>query len=130
MNITLLEDEILENNEEFTIFLSSAESNVITGPQSTVTIKDNEGTGYSTLESKYHLYIYYVCSLFSAVLSVNFSEPVYTVSEGGGQVEVCAVLTGQTARNVIVTIVAETDTALGNIMRSGRIIFTIQFSSF
>ena len=44
-------------------------------------------------------------------MTVNFSEPVYTVGEGDGQVEVCAVLTGQTARNITVTITTQSDTA-------------------
>ena len=48
-------------------------------------------------------------------MDVNFSEPVYTVGEGDGQVEVCAVLTGQTARDITVTITTESDTASGKI---------------
>ena len=43
VNITILEDEILENNENFVVLISSADSSVITGPQSTVTIINNDG---------------------------------------------------------------------------------------
>ena len=51
--------------------------------------------------------------IFFAVVIVNFSESVNTVDEGDGQVEVCAVLTGQTARDITVTITTQSDTASG-----------------
>ena len=47
------------------------------------------------------------------VVTVNFSETVYTVGEGDGQAEVCAVLTGQTARSIAVIVSAQFDTASG-----------------
>ena len=50
---------------------------------------------------------------FVAVVTVNFSESVYTVGEEDGQTEVCAVLTGQTERNITATVSTQSDTASG-----------------
>ena len=43
VNITILEDVILENEEQFIVFIDSTDSNVTTGLPSTVIITDNDG---------------------------------------------------------------------------------------
>ena len=43
ISISVTEDNILENEEEFTVSLSSTDSNVTTGSPSTVIIIDNDG---------------------------------------------------------------------------------------
>ncbi len=40
-------------------------------------------------------------------------DPARTVEEGAGSVEVCATLTGDLQRNLIVTLSTENDTAVG-----------------
>ena len=38
-----MDDGILESDEVFNVFISSTDSSVITGPQSTITIINNDG---------------------------------------------------------------------------------------
>ena len=43
VNITIIDDEILENDEDFSVFLVSTDNSVTTGSPSTVSITDNDG---------------------------------------------------------------------------------------
>ena len=43
VNITIVDDGILENEQDFTVSISSTDSSVITGPPSIVSIIDNDG---------------------------------------------------------------------------------------
>ena len=43
VNITIVDDRVLENEEEFTVSIESTDSNVTTGSPSTVIITDNDG---------------------------------------------------------------------------------------
>ena len=43
VNVTILDDIIFEKAETFALLLSTAEVNVLVGPDSTVVIKDDEG---------------------------------------------------------------------------------------
>ena len=43
VNIAIMDDSILESDEDFTVSINSPDSSVITGPQSIVTIIDNDG---------------------------------------------------------------------------------------
>ena len=45
---------------------------------------------------------------------LNFKQTLYTVDEGEGQVEVCVDLTGETERNLIVSIDTIASSATGN----------------
>ena len=42
VNITIVDDSILENEEYFTVSISSTDSSVITGPPATIIIIDND----------------------------------------------------------------------------------------
>ena len=54
------------------------------------------------------------CYFFSlSVVTVTISRQFHTVGEGDGQVEICAVLTGQTERNITTAIIIQSDTASG-----------------
>ena len=48
-------------------------------------------------------------------VTVGLQEGAYTVSEGDGSVSVCAELTGQIARNVVVSIFTEGGDATGQL---------------
>ena len=43
VNITIVDDIVLENEEEFTVSIESTDNNVTTGSPSTVIITDNDG---------------------------------------------------------------------------------------
>ena len=47
------------------------------------------------------------------MVTVKFSESVYSVGEVGGHVEVCVILRGQTERNISVTVSTMSGTASG-----------------
>ena len=66
--------------------------------------------------------------IFIIVVAVNFSEPVYTVGEGDSHAEVCVVLTGQTSRNIAVTIIAQSNTASGKTISILYIIFSMSLN--
>ena len=72
-----------------------------------MTVSRNAAQEYRFIYSKFFLF-----SLLSVVM-IDFVQLSYVVEEGDGQVEVCAVLTGQTERNTTVTISAQSDTASG-----------------
>ena len=43
VNISIIDDKVLESNEDFSVFLVSADNSVTTGSPSTVSITDNDG---------------------------------------------------------------------------------------
>ena len=56
VNITIMDDSILENEEDFTVSISSTDSSVITGPPSTISIIDNDGIN-SEIASRSNIFI-------------------------------------------------------------------------
>ena len=46
----------------------------------------------------------YICVVFYSVVNVGLEEVVYTVTEDGSNVSVCAVLSGDIERNVSITL--------------------------
>ena len=70
LQIPIVDDDLVENPEDFPVMISSPDPNVIimTPPASTVIILDNDRA------------------------TIGFEMPVYSVNESQGYVEVCAVL--------------------------------------
>ena len=71
------------------------------------------------------------------MVTVKFSESVYSVGEGGGQVEVCAILRGQIERDISVTVSTMSGTASGRhtrfllvLMNHHHKLFTFQMKTF
>ena len=71
------------------------------------------------------------------MVTVKFSESVYSVGEGGGQVEVCAILRGQTERDISVTVSTMSGIASGRharfllvLMNHHHKLFTFQMKTF
>jgi hypothetical protein len=91
LNIPILDDSILENTESFTVILTVASDvvNVVIGSErvTRITILDND------------------------VVTVEFSEAEYSVSEGSGGVSVTVVLSGDTEREVAVDVFTTAGTA-------------------
>jgi len=54
----------------------------------------------------------YTHMLFTAVVTVGLQQTSYSVTESEGIVDVCAILTGQTEREVFVSLFTEADSAL------------------
>jgi len=58
----------------------------------------------------------HACILFClhiVAVQIGFENPSYVVSESAGPLMVCAILTGQLARNVVVTFETEDGSATG-----------------
>ena len=55
---------------------------------------------------------------------------MYSVGEGDGQAEVCTVLTGQTARNITVTITVQSDAASGRVFIIRILFLSESFNEF
>jgi len=92
VNVSIVNDEILENTEQFRVILSSPNSFVrLVRPASLVYVLDNDGVRIS-LEQR----------------EVELSEARET-----GSIDICASLVGLTQRNIAVTLTTQQGTASG-----------------
>ena len=105
--ISIIDDGVREDvEEEFTVTLTSGDSDVVLQPDTAVVlIVDND--------SKY-IEQSMICSIstFSTAISVEFDQNSYEVEEGGN-VSVCVVLLGETDQPVVVMLTSQQGTATG-----------------
>ena len=116
-NISLSDDIIFENDENFmlTINSSSLPSNITVGDpgQVTVTIVDNDGK-----KSDVHLVIIQVASNFIETLfvapTVSFGESAYTVDENNGPALLTVVFSNPSSTDITIKVFTIDGSANGN----------------
>ena len=113
--VNITDDTTVENNETFLATFTSTDPAVefLSGEplQSIITIIDNDGK----LMSKLLLIFlnFYCCFLFPQVVTVQWQLQAYNTSEESGSVNVCAVLSEPTERNISFMISTSSETASG-----------------
>ena len=126
--VTVEDDEILEDSETFSVTLNTGDPDIILSPPSTVTILDNDCKEY--ILHVVHVYytvsghacvykysmsyppLYQICHSFT-VVNVSLQQDLYVVLEDAGSVTVCASLSGENERMVVVSLSTQPDTAAG-----------------
>lgn len=102
INITIEDDNVLEDKEYFELSLFSPDPRVIFKEQvSTVCIVDNDCEYIQHYTTRIHAYNYVVCMID---VTVELSNSSFTVSEEQGWVTVCILLSGSIDRFVEVEI--------------------------
>ena len=119
-NPIIIDDDILENDESFSVSISQFDPNIILGPIDNATIVIVDDDGKSTAQHTYmvHLrwsifYIYALPLWSNTVVVVVFPQQSYSVSESDTSVEVCVDLQGIIERNASVSIQTSDGTATG-----------------
>ena len=108
--IPIIDDSVLENDEVFSVMISTTDSDVSLDPASAnVTIVDNDG---KTFFSKSTVIIIMDTSTTLGV-TVGLQQPSYNVSEDGMEIIICAILSGQIEREVSVLVSTEDGLAIG-----------------
>ena len=108
--IPITNDAVVENDEMFSVSLTTLDGAVLIQPNSTTSVAIIDDDCESILHLHYNLYPYcYICMLcVFTVVYISLECASDEVSEDIGQLEVCAVLTqGELARNVEVDISTE-----------------------
>ena len=112
--VNITDDITVENNETFLATFTSTDPAVdfLSGEplQSIVTIIDNDGKLMSELLL---IFLNFYCFLFAQVVTVQWQLQAYTTSEESGSVNVCAVLSEPTERNISFMISTSSETASG-----------------
>ena len=102
--IFIINDNILENNEVFSVELNSLDQAVIIGLRSaTVTIAaDNDGKIRSRRYNKMSMHL--CCLVYLADVTASMQQMAYVTGEEDDPLVVCAILTEPTERSVVVTL--------------------------
>ena len=108
--IGIEDDTILENNETFSVQLSTLDPDVnLTLSTATVTIEDDDSELYNL--SHYFTFCNFV--FFYTDVTVGLQQSAYEINEELGPLEVCTVLSEVTERTVVVTLATIPRTAQG-----------------
>ena len=103
-SINITDDNTLEDVEDFRVVLNTSDPNVFLQPSSaTVTILDNDGN-VTILNLTLLCYNDLPLPLSYIAVTIEFLQPTYSVLEETGFLTVCALLIGQTARNVTINL--------------------------
>ena len=105
-----MDDTILENNEVFSVQLSTQDPDVnLTRSTATVTTEDNDSELYNL--SHYFTFCNFV--FFYTDVTVGLQQSAYEISEELSSLVVCTVLSEVTERTVVVTLATIPRTAQG-----------------
>ena len=69
-----------------------------------------------------------LCLLFILAVQISLNQSSYSVNEEDREIEVCATLTGQLDRSVVVELFTMSDTADANDYNSGSVLYTFTMS--
>ena len=122
VNITIVQDDVFENTERFTVILNSVDKAAHINEMLRMAVINILNSGGMTLyytSTESHLVFTATFSLI--VLTIGFSQSEYEVNEenefGQGSIlSVCLEADGTTARDVVVTLTASDGTAIGTIL--------------
>ena len=109
-SIPIVDDTILENDEVFSVQLSTLDPDVnLTPSTATVTIEDDDSELYNL--SHYFTFCNFV--FFYTDVTVGLQQSAYEIIEELSPLEVCTVLSEVTERTVVVTLSTVPRTAQG-----------------
>ena len=110
--VIIINDSILENNETFFVQLESSDDVVTVSLNSApVTIIDDDCEFWII---QYECWLGVFKALFlPTVINVGLQDTEHTINEQSGVLTVCAVLDGETERDLQVTLSTQSNTAVG-----------------
>ena len=110
--VIIIDDGILENNETFFVQLESSDDVVTVSLNSApVTIIDDDCEFWII---QYECWLGVFKALFlPTVINVGLQDTEHTINEQSGVLTVCAVLDGETERDLQVTLSTQSNTAVG-----------------
>ena len=120
VQIPIVEDDVVENNENFTVMLDTPDDVNLMPDRGTVTITDTTGTIFSLYFCLSPLYSCFCCSMSTIIAAIipiteltpEFEQPEYSVPEDEGPAEVCVVVpAGQVERETVLQLVTQPGTA-------------------
>lgn len=115
-NISIFDDDVLEDTESFFVVLGSVNEDVKSDPgrdNASVFITDDDGEGWASVASHLAFICKDIVMLSLVVVTVGWKQQMYEVIEDEGLQNVCIILTGETDRAVQIRIETIEGTAAG-----------------
>lgn len=129
VSIPIVDDNLVEFEELFSVSLGSANPAVLIGSPSTATVTIQDSSGACCIGALSFFFLT-LALLFTVEATVSFTQPSFVAAESSLFVSVCAFIVGNLDRDVVASISTTDDTALGLYMcmwaHNRTFLYTIQ----